>query len=227
MGRPQTRRDIEVLEERGLWAASSYLHRIIKRLIRKNAPLEIRFIKEAHRVLFMKARQPDIAGKYRLHNSPELKRIDGTPLPMVSWENIPNTMAELDFELRESTRNLRPPRTHEEYLNLIETAARLSHRLACIHPFQNGNGRSPRLLSDGILLRGGLSPSPIKKSKKHYLRAMRQADDGDFSVLEHLIIEGLLEIRKRNYEVAIRKQRELAKKKLHQKKRRLAGALRI
>lgn len=86
MRRPLTKRDIDILEERGLWEAHSYLHRIIKRLLRKKLPMEIRYIKEAHRIIFSVARQPEIGSGYRGDNSQDLRRIDGTPLRMTDWK---------------------------------------------------------------------------------------------------------------------------------------------
>ncbi len=211
MKRPLNKRELDILEERGLWEASSSLHRLIKRLIRKNLPVEIGFIKQAHKTVFTEAKQPEIAGKYRQDNDPELKRVDGTVLPMADWRQVPNEMAKLDVELREATKNLRPPKTFEDYSNLVSVATRLSHRLACIHPFKNGNGRSSRLLFNAIFLRAGLPEISIKTSKPAYLRAMNQADYGDFSVLEKIIISGLLDVQGRNYSFLMRKRSELGK----------------
>lgn len=199
MKRPLNKREVDILEERGHWEASSSLHRLIKRLVRKKLPLEIRYIKDAHKTIFDVAKQPEIGGKYGNDNGPELKRIDGTILPMTNWILIPTAMAELDLELRERTKDLIHPKTEEEYSDLIILATKLSHKLACIHPFRNGNGRSSRLLLNSILLRAGLSEIAIKKSKSTYLRAMRQADDGDFYLLEKIVVDGLIEVKKINY----------------------------
>src|SRR3989344_3380129 len=198
MPRPLSKRDIDILEERGYWKASSFLHRIVKRLIRKKLPVELRFIKEAHRIIFTTAHQDSIAGKYRRHNGPELKRIDGTLLKMMHWYNIPNVMAELDTELRNHTKQLKPPRTEKEYADIIDIAIKMSHRLACIHPFENGNGRVSRLLMDAIFLRAGLPQIAIKKAKPKYLRAMLQADDGDFTLLTEIAVSGLVEAKEKS-----------------------------
>lgn len=146
-----------------------------------------------------------MAGKYRRDN-PELKRIDGSLLEMEHWKNIPNAMAELDGELRESTKTIKRSETAEEYEHVTNLAVRLSHRLACIHPFENGNGRSSRLLLNAILLRAGLPEIAIKKKKPQYLRAMRQTDDGDFSMLEKIVLDGILEGKERQYKMSLRKK---------------------
>lgn len=212
MALPLNKKDLDILEERGYWKASSLLHKKIKRLIRKKLPLEVGYIKEAHRIIFNEANQSALAGKYRQDN-PELKRIDGTLLPISHWHDIPHKMAELNFELKQNTKNLVTPQILQEYNEIINLSARFSHKLACIHPFENGNGRASRLLMGAILLRAGLSDIAIKKSKPKYLRAMRQADGGDYSLLEEIITDGLIEDHKKKYKLRLRKQAESSKKK--------------
>lgn len=199
------------MEERGYWEASSVLHRRIKKLIRKGDALRIDYIRDAHKVMFTVARQLAIAGRYRRDNGPELRRIDGTVLKIADWKQIPNQMAQLDDDLKFFTANMRYPKNEQDYDQLISTAAMFSHRLASIHPFTNGNGRASRLLLSGILIRAGLPEIAVKKEKPQYLRAMRQADDGDFVPLKKIILSGLLAVQNKNYEVRRRKQAELAK----------------
>lgn len=219
MARALTKRDVDILEERGLWEAHSFIHRTVRRLIRKKLPVEIRYIRQAHGTIFAIARQPEIADKYRRDNDPSLRRIDGTPLHITDWRNIPNELATLDYELREETQKMMPPHTEDQYRHIIGVVARLSHRLASIHPFKNGNGRASRLLIDAILMRAGLPSVALKRVKPRYLRAMRQADDGDFSQLEEMIVDSLAESKEKNYRVALRKQAELQKAKRHRSNR--------
>lgn len=193
------------------------MRKIIKRLVRKNLPVEFRYIKHAHEIIFTWARQLEIAGKYRRDNSQDLRRIDGTFLQMTDWKNIPNALAELDYEIRQETKNSRAPKTEEEYKRIICVAAKLSHRLACIHAFRNGNGRASRLLIDAVLMRAGLPSIAVKREKPQYLRAMRQADDGNFSKLEGIIIAGLKENKERLYKNLLRKRAENQKAKRHRR----------
>lgn len=140
-----------------------------------------------------------MAGKYRRDN-PELRRLDGSILKIAHWKDAPHRMAELDFELRNQTKKLKASQTELDYKKVIELASRMSHRLARIHPYENGNGRASRLLMNAILLRAGLPEIAFKKPKPAYLRAMRQADDGDFSLLEKMISDGLLEKKQKTIE---------------------------
>ncbi len=159
MPKPLNQKEVEILEERGLWKASSFLTKLVRRLTKKNLPLGIGYIKEAHKILFEEANQFGIAGKYRKNNGPELKRWDGTVLPMTDWHYIPEKMAELNADLGAESINLKKPKNQKEYKRIIFIAMRLSHRLACIHPFENGNGRASRLLMNAILQRAGLPGS--------------------------------------------------------------------
>lgn len=198
--RASNKREQDILEERGLWQASSFLGDQVKKLIKKNKPLHIGYIKSSHTILFNTAKQPEIAGKYRASNDIKIRRLkDSTYLKYTSWEKISYEMGVLSKELSQLTETIQAPKREEDYENIIISAARLSHKLACIHPFENGNGRMSRLLINAILLRVGLYPIPLMghlkmtkdELKKVYLNAMYQADNKDFSQLENFIVKGI------------------------------------
>lgn len=79
----------------------------------------------------------------------------------------------------------------DSHLNPDEIAARLHHRLVWIHPFENGNGRWARLLTNIHLKKFGLpliewpEEALLKKTdlRKRYLEALRKADAHNFSSL--------------------------------------------
>jgi len=73
-----------------------------------------------------------------------------------------------------------------------EFAARFHHRLVFIHPFSNGNGRHARLMADLILEKlfatkvfswGGESLANHNKIRKEYSKALKMADEHDYSLL--------------------------------------------
>ena len=75
-------------------------------------------------------------------------------------------------------------------LSIVEMAARVHHRLVFIHPFENGNGRFSRFVSDRFLLSlGGSStmwPTQLIQSsemRKNYIQTLKEADKGDYSEL--------------------------------------------
>lgn len=214
-----SKREKDILEQSGLWKAASFLGKIVHKLKRKKLPLEIGQIKQAHRIIFETAKQPWIAGKYRTENGPELKRIDGTILKMTDWHYIPDEMAKLNDELKSYTTNLSRPKTRKAYREVIYTATKLSHRLACIHPFNNGNGRASRLLLNSILNRADLPEIAIKEDKDRYLRAMCSADDGNFELLEEIIKKSLLNTF-RNMHKEMIKSRDWAVRKQHHRHKR-------
>jgi Fic-DOC domain mobile mystery protein B len=73
-----------------------------------------------------------------------------------------------------------------------EFAARFHHRLVLIHPFSNGNGRHARLMADLILEKiftkeifswGGGSLANHNKIREEYIKALKLADECDYSLL--------------------------------------------
>lgn len=67
----------------------------------------------------------------------------------------------------------------EGQMEPVVLAALAHHRLAAIHPFIDGNGRTARLVMNLILLRAAYPPAVIAKAnRKQYYRVLAQADKG-------------------------------------------------
>jgi Fic-DOC domain mobile mystery protein B len=73
-----------------------------------------------------------------------------------------------------------------------ELAVRFHHRLLCVHPFANGNGRHSRLAADLLVTALGAAPftwggaelTTASDLRADYLAALRHADRGlDFTAL--------------------------------------------
>ena len=115
------------------------------------------------------------AGKYRINN---------LNIGM-DWHRIPEQVRVLcdDFPCWEASTSTMP---------ILEVAARLQNRLTKIHPFQNGNGRHARLITD-IFFYSRNHPLPVwpqthlmsegHQIRARYIAAMKDADLGDFSSL--------------------------------------------
>jgi len=62
----------------------------------------------------------------------------------------------------------------------VAVAALAHHRLAAIHPFVDGNGRTARLVMNLILMQDGYPPTVIERiHRQTYYRALAQADAGN------------------------------------------------
>ena len=79
----------------------------------------------------------------------------------------------------------------------LAVAIRFHHRLVSIHPFPNGNGRHGRQAADYLM--EALEQPPftwgavhgagdVEGTRRQYLAALREADDGDFGPLEHFAV---------------------------------------
>ncbi len=72
-----------------------------------------------------------------------------------------------------------------------EISAEMHHRLVSIHPFPNGNGRTTRIFTEYVQKRNNqpmtswsasLAEAP-KKRRDNYIKALKKADDCDFTLL--------------------------------------------
>ncbi|HEX2868162.1 MAG TPA: mobile mystery protein B [Ignavibacteriales bacterium] len=77
-----------------------------------------------------------------------------------------------------------------------EIAVRLSHRMVCIHPFANGNGRHSRLIADVLINKGFGRPyftwgscNLVKDgdARTAYLAALREADNLNYKSLSEFV----------------------------------------
>jgi Fic family protein len=74
-------------------------------------------------------------------------------------------------------------------LHPVQIAALFHYKIVRIHPFDDSNGRTARLLANYIFLKNGFAPQVIEsKDKKNYLRALNEADAGDLNAFIDYII---------------------------------------
>lgn len=101
-------------------------------------------------------------------------------------------VAELDrlfHWLRLSVDSLEANRDDEEYaLASFRVAARAHVGVVRIHPFEDGNGRSSRLLLDAVLVRLGFRPVSFDVVRAEYIGALEAAFGGDDEPLVDLCI---------------------------------------
>lgn len=107
-----------------------------------------------------------IAGKYR---DGDVAITGSKHKPPLATE-IPNEMRKLILWLKKNQKNLHP----------IEIASILHHKLVWIHPFEDGNGRTARLVANIILLKYKFPLVVIlKNDRKKYYDTLSDADNGN------------------------------------------------
>ena len=112
--------------------------------------------------LFYNSIDPDTAGQYRGGQV----FITGTEYVPPAAGDVPACMAALTAELPEKRAVLHP----------VEFAAYAHRRLVDIHPFQDGNGRTARLLMNLLLIGQGYCVVSIPPILRHeYITALQQA----------------------------------------------------
>jgi Fic family protein len=127
-------------------------------LAARTIPLSESIVCELHRRIVARS-QPAIAGIY----SPHPRRIAGSPVIFPNPLKIPQLMEEFGAWLSSA------PSTPEG-------AFEGHFRLAAIHPFGDGNGRTARLLMNLVLIRGGYPPVAVRpEDRKPYLDALERA----------------------------------------------------
>lgn len=147
----------------------------------KDMPLTQNFIRELHKALLredytvcrelpggQQASYVIHAGRYKTRPNSVITRY-GNRFEYASPEETPALMSDLvNWYNEEETRGKLSP---------VELAALFHYRYIRIHPFEDGNGRIARLLSNYILARHEYPMIVVRsRKKKEYLEALHQAD---------------------------------------------------
>lgn len=116
-------------------------------------------------------------------------RSEGTNIG-IDKENIPYAMIEYCDQVNYLMNNIK---TKED---LIHCLVFTHHRFTVIHPFNNGNGRTARLLTDLIAKVNGYKNVNLYvrgegEARAKYKAALRAADQYDDGLLKAMITEGL------------------------------------
>lgn len=176
------------LELEGTKRGLEYISELIQR--RKSSKITPDLICKLHKISFAWI-FPKWAGKYRKIQV----TFSGKEAP--PYYQLHELVINLCNDLEERLKHLPSPDEKSFIIKVIELTAWFQHRLVFIHPFQDYNGRTARMLTSLILLKLNLPPIELKaeteKDRARYLRAMQKADDSDLSHLERLINNALYE----------------------------------
>lgn len=135
---------------------------------------------------------PDWAGKFRVED------VTVGEYEPPHYSKVQVLIKTLCDDLEERLKHLPPQEEEEKYLaKVIELLAWFQHRFIWIHPFKDYNGRVTRLLTNLLALNLGLPILSIKaetgRDRTNYVKAVRVADNYDYSKLEGLIADALKE----------------------------------
>lgn len=164
-----TRGELDELEQQNIEEAIQWT---LQRSFKREFIFSEEFIHLLHQKMFGKVWK--WAGKYRTTN-----------------KNIGKDKSELPIEVKYLLDDALYWLAHNTY-SPDEIAIRFKHRLVSIHCFPNGNGRHSRLIADIIVEKifqqpvftwGANQPPEQGDVRVNYLKAMKAADQGDFTLL--------------------------------------------
>lgn len=152
-------------------------------VVKDNRPLTEQFIRELHKLILKESYEVNAitpSGK------PTKKKVE-----IGTYKKTPNHVKTKTGEIfRFSTPEETPAKMNDLItwyrdksqavdLNPILLASKFHYDYIRIHPFDDGNGRTARILMNFILMKHGYPPVIIKtEDKENYFRALQQADAG-------------------------------------------------
>jgi Fic family protein len=153
----------------------------IRELGRHAAPLTEGDIRALHSLVVQRSR-PDIAGRYA--DLPRYVRTETGRHAFPPPAGVPPLMSDFAAWLRQAP-------------DTPETAFTAHRRLVDIHPFNDGNGRTARLLMNVVLIRGGYPPVAVRpEDRLVYIHALQEAQAGQgtdrFDILMHERLDATL-----------------------------------
>ena len=121
--------------------------------------------------------EKDFAGRYRNagvrisganFTPPNALKVDGLMEELIAWVN------------------------EKSNLPIIVKAAIVHHRMAWIHPFFDGNGRTVRLMFNLLLMSAGYPPAIIlQQDRKKYYDALNKANQGNYEKWVLMVLQAL------------------------------------
>lgn len=136
----------------------------IRQIGRQSESLKEHDIRTLHSLVVQRS-QSDIAGRYA-----DLPRYVRTETGRHTFPSSPVEVSSLMGDLAAWL---------SEAPNTPEVAFTAHRRLVDIHPFNDGNGRTARLLMNLILIRGGYPPIAVRpEDRLSYIRALQQSQAG-------------------------------------------------
>jgi Fic family protein len=162
--------------------------RYVRELARQTTPVTESDVRNLHSLVVRRSR-PDIAGRYA-----DLSRYVRTEVgthAFPSPSEVPALMGDFSAWLRGAPGG-------------PDTAFTAHRRLVDIHPFNDGNGRTARLLMNLILIRAGYPPVAVRlEDRLDYIRSLQQAQAGQGTESLKVLLYGRLDATLREYVTAL------------------------
>ncbi len=145
----------------------------VESLAQQETSISAFHVRQIHKLVLSRI-DDENAGQYRRTQL----RIGGAQhVPPESWE-VPQRMQDWEAWLHQAEHELHP----------VVLAAQAHHRLAAIHPFVDGNGRTARLVMNLVLFRYGYPPTVLlRANRRQYVQVLMQADSGRLEPLANFV----------------------------------------
>lgn len=181
------RSKIVELEKEGVKKAQQHILKLTEKKTKITSQLICDIHKEGFGSIF-----PDWAGKFRI-----VDVTVGVYEPPY-YSKVPELIKNLCDDLEEKLKHIPSSQEEEQFLTqVISLLAWFQHRFVWIHPFNDYNGRLARLLTNLLALNLGLPILIIKaetgRDRERYIKAVKAADQLNYSRLEKLISKALQE----------------------------------
>lgn len=166
-------------------------------VVSQQRPITENFIRELHKLIL---KEPYEVDAITPDGKPTKRKIE-----VGVYKTMPNHVKTRTGEIfRFATPEETPAKMHDliawyrseaekEDVNPIILAATFHYRFIRIHPFDDSNGRTARILMNFILMQFGYPPVIVKtEDKENYFSALRQADAGIISAFVQYIAQNLV-----------------------------------
>jgi len=164
------------LEAKNHKEALDYLYDLIDN--NTNETISELLIRSLHALVIQNTNK-DIAGKYRDKDV----FITGT-------DHTPPSALDVKFKMTEL---INWAKENYKKMNTVEFSAIFHHKLVHIHPFEDGNGRTARLIMNVFLMKKGYPLVVIQKNdRRKYYRVLQFADQGNYKPLIKFVAQSTL-----------------------------------
>ena len=153
--------------------------KLVHDFIHSKKPFSEKFIQTIQKQITSNVMDVFLCGKYRDHEAGIAKSNKLFPTPSEVKKLMPEFVATI---IRMERQKQHP----------IIIAAYAHYRLLEIHPFQDGNGRTARLLMNAFLLKNHYPITVIEASQRfRYYEVLQKADEGAYEIFESFIFTAI------------------------------------